>query len=179
MMTAPVLVVPLSSKDAYLDRYAEPDKGWTDRDEARWPVPYWHTDAAMAAMLMLLTATDEGLGACFFGVPAPAVDRFRDEFGVPPAHTPVGRGLARAPHRRPRPGRLGPPRSRLASRRSPIAGSWRRDPRPGPRTHEAYVSAWCRCGDPGSTVDLTPAAIPVFLPVRCWSRDLDNRPVRS
>ena len=71
MMTAPVLVVPLGSKDAYLDRYAEPDKGWTDRDEARWPVPYWHTDAAMAAMLMLLTATDEGLGACFFGVPGP------------------------------------------------------------------------------------------------------------
>ena len=90
MMTAPVLVLPMGSKDAYLDRYAEPDKGWTDRDEARWPVPYWHTDAAMAAMLMLLTATDEGLGACFFGVPGPAVDRFRAEFGVPATHTPVG-----------------------------------------------------------------------------------------
>ena len=90
MMTAPVLVVPLSSKDAYLDRYAEPDKGWTDRDEARWPVPYWHTDAAMAAMLMLLTATDQGLGACFFGIPGPAVPRFRDEFGVPRGRTPVG-----------------------------------------------------------------------------------------
>src|SRR3954470_3048489 len=33
MMTAPVVIVPLSHKDAYLDRYAEPDKGWTDRDE--------------------------------------------------------------------------------------------------------------------------------------------------
>src|SRR3954463_12966014 len=31
---APRLVVPLSSKAAYLERYAEPDKGWTDRDEA-------------------------------------------------------------------------------------------------------------------------------------------------
>ena len=69
MMSAPVLVLPLLHKDAYLDRYAEPDKGWTDRDEARWPVPYWHIDAAMASMLMLLTAVDEGLGACFFGVP--------------------------------------------------------------------------------------------------------------
>lgn len=90
MMTAPVLVVPLSSKDAYLDRYAEPDKGWVDRDESRWPVPYWHTDTAMAAMLMLLTAVDEGLGACFFGIPAVAVERFRAEFDVPASYAPVG-----------------------------------------------------------------------------------------
>src|SRR5438067_2180328 len=31
MKRAPVLVVFLSDRDAYLDRYAEPDKGWTDR----------------------------------------------------------------------------------------------------------------------------------------------------
>ena len=31
---APLVVVPLSSKDAYLDRYARQDKGRTDRDEA-------------------------------------------------------------------------------------------------------------------------------------------------
>src|SRR3954447_17800111 len=29
MRRAPLLVVPLSNKSAYLDRYAEPDKGWT------------------------------------------------------------------------------------------------------------------------------------------------------
>ena len=29
---------------AYLDRYAEPDKGWTDRSTDHWPVPYWDTD---------------------------------------------------------------------------------------------------------------------------------------
>ena len=40
MTSAPLLIVPLSSKAAYLERYAEPDKGWTDRDERRWPVPY-------------------------------------------------------------------------------------------------------------------------------------------
>src|SRR5438552_15636277 len=34
---ATVLIVCLSHKDAYLDRYAEPDKGWTDRDPQRWP----------------------------------------------------------------------------------------------------------------------------------------------
>ena len=90
MSRAPLLVVVLSSKDAYLDRYAEPDKGWTDRDEARWPVPYWDVDAGMAALLMLLTAVDEGLGACFFGVPADRVDALRDAFGIPASHRPVG-----------------------------------------------------------------------------------------
>jgi hypothetical protein len=37
VQTAPLVIVPLSSKRIYLDRYAEPDKGWTDRDEGRWP----------------------------------------------------------------------------------------------------------------------------------------------
>ena len=90
MRRAPLLVVVLSSKDAYLDRYAEPDKGWADRAEARWPVPYWDVDAGMAALLILLTAVDEGLGACFFGVPAERVDALREAFGVPPSHRPVG-----------------------------------------------------------------------------------------
>ena len=90
MRRAPLLVVVLSNKDAYLDRYADSDKGWTDRDEARWPVPYWDVDAGMAALLMLLTAVDEGLGACFFGVPADLVDALREAFGVPASHRPVG-----------------------------------------------------------------------------------------
>jgi len=90
MRRAPLLVVVLSSKDAYLDRYAEPDKGWADRAEARWPVPYWDVDAGMAALLILLTAVDEGLGACFFGVPAERVDALREAFGVPASHRPVG-----------------------------------------------------------------------------------------
>ncbi|WP_166850756.1 nitroreductase family protein [Isoptericola sp. BMS4] len=90
MSTAPLLVVVLSSRDAYLDRYAAVDKGWTDRDEARWPVPYWHVDAGMASLLMLQTAVDEGLGACFFGVPAGRVDAVRDAFGVPDAWSPTG-----------------------------------------------------------------------------------------
>ena len=33
MQTAPVVVIPCSSKAAYLSRYAEEDKGWTDEDE--------------------------------------------------------------------------------------------------------------------------------------------------
>lgn len=90
MRTAPVVVVPFSSARAYLDRYAEPDKGWTDRDPARWPVPYWHVDAGMAALLVLLTAVDEGLGACFFGIPAAGAGPLRAEFGVPDTFAPVG-----------------------------------------------------------------------------------------
>ncbi len=70
MRKAPLIVVPHANRSAYLDRYAEPDKGWTDQDADRWPVPYWHIDTGFAALLMLLTAVDEGLGACFFGIPA-------------------------------------------------------------------------------------------------------------
>ncbi len=69
MRKAPVVVVPLSCKREYLERYAAPDKGWTDMDETHWPAPYWDIDTGMAALLMLLTVTDEDLGACFFGIP--------------------------------------------------------------------------------------------------------------
>ncbi len=90
MHRAPVVIVALSCKRAYLDRYAERDKGWTDRDESRWPVPYWDIDTGMAALLMLQTVTDEGLGACFFGIPGEYWDAFRAEFEVPPDYAPVG-----------------------------------------------------------------------------------------
>jgi nitroreductase len=90
MRTAPLMIVPLSCKAAYLGRYAEPDKGWTDRDEARWPVPYWDIDTGMASLLILQTAVDEGLGACFFGIPPECFAGFRAEFGVPEEYTPIG-----------------------------------------------------------------------------------------
>jgi nitroreductase len=90
MRTAPVVIVALTSKDAYLDRYAQPDKGWADRSEDRWPVPYWWVDAGMASLLVLQTAVDEGLGACFFGIPAEHLDAFREAFGIPAGHAPVG-----------------------------------------------------------------------------------------
>ncbi len=90
MRTAPCLIVCFSDKLAYLDRYAEPDKGWTDRDEARWPVPYWHLDTAMAAMIALLAAEDHGLGACFFGVPPTRWAALREAFAVPERLTPIG-----------------------------------------------------------------------------------------
>lgn len=83
MRTAPVIVLALASKAAYLRRYAEQDKGWEDLDEARWPVPFWHVDVGMASLLMLQTAVDEGLGACFFGVQPALVPAVRAELGIP------------------------------------------------------------------------------------------------
>jgi nitroreductase len=80
---APVIIVPMSCKRAYLDRYAAPDKGWTDRDESRWPVPYWDIDTGMASMLMLLSVVDEGLGACFFGIPPERIDMAAVERAAP------------------------------------------------------------------------------------------------
>lgn len=88
MTKAPVVIVVCSNKQAYLDRYAEPDKGWTDKDENRWPVPYWHIDTGMATLLMLQTVVDEGLGAVFFGVHD--LEGLRKEFGVPEHMTPIG-----------------------------------------------------------------------------------------
>lgn len=90
LTTAPVLILCLSDKGAYLDRYAEPDKGFTDRDEGRWSMPYWHVDTGMAALLMLLTALDEGLGSCFFGVPTPRHGAVLEVFGIPPGREVVG-----------------------------------------------------------------------------------------
>lgn len=88
--TAPVVIIPLSSKAAYVRRYAESDKGWSAEEEPRWSVPYWHIDAGMAALLVLQTAVDDGLGGCFFGIPAERVDTFRSEFGIPAEFEPVG-----------------------------------------------------------------------------------------
>ncbi|MFN2606468.1 MAG: nitroreductase family protein [Acidimicrobiales bacterium] len=86
---APLMVVVLSSEAAYRDRYAEADKARSALAGGRpWPVPYWHVDAAFAAMLLLLAAVDLGLGALFFAVAD--ADGLRAEFGVPPEWAPVG-----------------------------------------------------------------------------------------
>jgi len=110
MMRAPVVIVPCSSKAAYLRRYAEPDKGWVDEDEARWPMPFWHMDAAMASLLILLTAVDAGLGGCFFGIPPERDQAVRAEFGIDPGFDPVG--VITLGHRTPDTGAAGSPARR-------------------------------------------------------------------
>jgi nitroreductase len=90
MQLAPLVVVPLAHKATYLERYAEPDKGWEDRAESRWPAPYWFIDTGMAALMILLTAVDEGLDACFFGIQPENIAPFRGEFGIPEDYSPIG-----------------------------------------------------------------------------------------
>ncbi|WP_027927462.1 nitroreductase family protein [Amycolatopsis benzoatilytica] len=87
---APVVVIPFAVKDVYLDRYAEKDKGWTDRSEAHWPVPFWYIDTGMAVLLILQTVVDEGLGAVYFGIGEEDFGKLRTEFGVPESHVPIG-----------------------------------------------------------------------------------------
>jgi nitroreductase len=90
MRTAPVLITVWTSEEAYLDRYAEADKGWIDRNPARWSAPYWFVDGGMAAMAALLSAVDNALGACFFGIPADRITAVREAFGVPTRQLSVG-----------------------------------------------------------------------------------------
>ncbi len=90
MQTAPALIIAMSDKTAYLDRYAAPDKGWDDRDEARWPVPYWDVDTGMASLLILLGAVDRGLGGCFFGVPPERHQQVKQAFDIPDRLSLVG-----------------------------------------------------------------------------------------
>ena len=88
MENAKVILIPIAHKDTYLERYAQPDKGWTDKSELHWPVPFWLTDTAMASMIALLTVVDLGLGALFVGLSEePAI---RKEFNIPDEFKPIG-----------------------------------------------------------------------------------------
>jgi nitroreductase len=70
LVAAPVLVVVLVRPDAWVERYAEPDKAATGLGAAAgaWAVPSWWVDAGMAVENVLLGAVDAGLGAGFFGL---------------------------------------------------------------------------------------------------------------
>ena len=83
LLDAPVIILPIADREAYLSRYREPDKAATGLGEAgRWPIPYWQVDTAFATMLLLLAAENEGLGALFFGV-FRGGDQLMSSLGVP------------------------------------------------------------------------------------------------
>jgi nitroreductase len=86
----PVIVLPVADRDAYLRRYSEPDKQGLGLDvEEGWPIAYWELDAAMAVMLLLLAAVDEGLGSWFFGIFHGEQDVIR-WLNIPAGCRPVG-----------------------------------------------------------------------------------------
>lgn len=87
---APLLVTVLTSRERYLDRYRKRDKRRPGTEEIPWPVPYWYVDAGCIAMLLLLAAADEGLGALFFGLAHGDLERTRTAFGIPDTYDVVG-----------------------------------------------------------------------------------------
>jgi nitroreductase len=87
---APVVIIPLAHKQAYLDRYAQPDKIHTPlAHERSWPVPYWDVDTGFGVILILLTAVDLGLGALFFALFA-GEDDLMSALHVPDGYRPIG-----------------------------------------------------------------------------------------
>ena len=85
-----MIVIPLAHMQAYLDRYSQPDKAGLGMDVASgWPVPYWLVDASMAAMLVLLAAVEERLGAWLFGI-FHGQEQLLADLGVPPGYEPIG-----------------------------------------------------------------------------------------
>jgi nitroreductase len=124
MRTAPALLQVWTSEQAYLDRYAEPDKGWTDRNPSRWSAPSWWVDAGMASMLTLLAAVDSGLGAGFFGIPTDRIPAVRAAFGIPEEQLSVGVIAAGYPDPAERPSGSSRSRPRKAEAQLIRRGRW-------------------------------------------------------
>jgi nitroreductase len=62
-----VVLVTCRPQD-YVNRYRESDKVASGLDhESGWPLPYWHTDAAMATMALLLLIEEGGWQAALWG----------------------------------------------------------------------------------------------------------------
>ncbi len=112
LVAAPVLILALVRPDAWVERYAEPDKVLTGLGVGaeQWRVPYWWVDGGMAIEHLLLGAVDAGLGACFFGL-FDHEESVLDALGVPTgwrglgcvalghaATSDPGRSAARARH---------------------------------------------------------------------------------
>jgi nitroreductase len=77
------IVLPFANKRMYIQRYSQPDKiAFGMDDERNWPVPFWTVDTAMAILMILLAAVDEGLGAWYFGITRGEPEVMKD-LGVP------------------------------------------------------------------------------------------------
>jgi len=87
--TAPLILVPVANPEPYVTRYRELGLRETPED---FPAPYWYTDTAFAAMLVLLSAVDAGLGAFYFSVGPTRreIPAFCQALGIPEGHHPIG-----------------------------------------------------------------------------------------
>ena len=99
LLRAPVLVIPTVRPDAYVERYAEPDKARAALGDSSdgWPVPYWFVDGGAAIMAILLAATDAALGSLLFGQfdHGPAV---AERFAIPDDRVALGTIALGWPH---------------------------------------------------------------------------------
>ena len=94
---AAALIVVCTSAEIYTSRYREGDKArlregqeGATADENFWTVPYWHTDAGAALMLILLAAVNEGLGAGVAGVMGrEGQERMQRVLAMPETYTAV------------------------------------------------------------------------------------------
>jgi nitroreductase len=94
----PCVVLAISNKPAYLERYSLPDKARFGMQKAEaWPAPYWDIDTGMAVMLILLAAIEEGLGAVFFGI-SWGEEGLLKELKVPDGCRPIGVVALGYPH---------------------------------------------------------------------------------
>jgi nitroreductase len=86
---APAQILICTSEKVYMDRYREPDKKPNpDEEDVPWPIPYWHTDAGCALMLILLAAVDEGLAGAFVGTWNQQA--IQELLGIPEHFLPIG-----------------------------------------------------------------------------------------
>ena len=65
---AGAVVLVTSRPEEYAARYREADKAGSGLENlSEWPVPYWHTDAAMATMALLLLLEESDWQAALWG----------------------------------------------------------------------------------------------------------------
>jgi nitroreductase len=68
LLRAGAVVLVTARAQDYLARYGEADKAPSGLSErSAWPLPYWHTDAAMATMALLLLIEEAGWQATLWG----------------------------------------------------------------------------------------------------------------
>lgn len=83
LLHAPLVMLSLADRAAYLERYSEPDKSHTalGKSVEAWPAPYWTIDASFATMTFLLACENRGIGTLFFA--HANEEQLREAFCIP------------------------------------------------------------------------------------------------